>query len=177
MAPLPQSNTARWWCVYTNNGTTHRLMLRTATTITAPGASNVFSALFASLSPLMVSTTITGLEHALIGSNVRNPAAYTGAQPTGTGTNLDNDQRARQISFTGRSSDGRKCKFFVFGIDAIAEGDYRVDTTESAEIAAVVTQLANTPGVYLSISGLAPVWHSYANIGYNDHWIKEYRKG
>jgi hypothetical protein len=177
VAPLPQSNTERWWAVYVNNGTTHRLGIRTADGVINTQASTVFSTLFANLAPIMTATLITGLERALKGSNVRLPFVYTGAQPAGTGTNIDNDQRARAISFTGRSNDGRKSKLFVFGMDAFSEGDYRVDISESAEIDAQVDHLNGANGVFLSISGLQPVWHAYANVGYNDHWIKEYRKG
>jgi len=177
MAALPQSNTMRWWAVYTCNGSEHRVMARTGPAATAASMSTVFSTLFANLAGQMVATTITGLEQSLAGSNIRLLHPYTGAQPTGTGTNIDNDQRARTLSFVGRTAGGHKSRLFVFGIDAFSEGDYRVDTTESTFVAAVVTQLVNTPGVFLGIDGLAPVWHSYANIGYNDHWIKVYRKG
>lgn len=177
MAALPQSNTERWWLIYSNNSTEHRLGIRTADGITNVQASNVFSTLLTNLSSMMLATTVLGLERALKGSNVRVPFAYTGSPSGGTGTNVDNDRRARFISFTGRSLDGRKTKLFVFGINDQSEGDYRVDTSENAAVAAEVAHLNAASGVFFSISGLQPVWHAYANVGYHDHWIKEYRKG
>jgi len=177
MAALPQSNTERWWLVYSNNSTEHRCGIRTASGITNVQASNVFSTLLSNLTTIMLATTVLGLERALIGSNVRVPFAYTGSPSGATGTQVDTDRRARFISFTGRSTDGRKSKLFVFGIQDIPEGDYRVDTSESAAVASEVSHLNAASGVFLSISGQQPVWHAYANIGFHDHWIAEYRKG
>jgi hypothetical protein len=177
LVALPEDNTERWWLLYTNNNTSHKMLMRTGEGQVSTAISTVFQNFLSKLPTLMVSTSVTGLERAVKGSNVRIPFAYTGTQPTGTGTNVDNDRRARTISFTGRSTDGHKSRIFVFGINDISEGDMRVDITEATAIADAVTHLNGANNVWLSISGLQPTWHQYANIGYNDHWIKEYRKG
>lgn len=177
MAALPQSNTTRWWAVYVNNNTTHRLGVRTGASVTPAQANTFFNTWFNAHIGLLNSTVVTGLETAVLGSNVRNPVAWTGATSFGTGSEEATDRRPSMISYTGRSADGRKSRIFLFGIKAVGEGDMRIDTTESTVIAAGVTLLNGAAGVYLSISGLQPVWHGYANIGYNDHWTKEYRKG
>lgn len=177
MAPLPQSNTERWWILYTNNNTAHRLCVRTTDGLTSAQMSPVFQNLFTHMSPRLNSTTLTGLERALKGSNVRVPFVYTGTVNFGLGTEADTTERPRADSFTGRSLDGRRTKLFVFGTKGAGEGDMRVDITESAAVDAMVTFLNGANAVFLSISGLQPVWHQYANVGYNDHWIKEYRKG
>lgn len=177
MAPLPQSNTERWWLIYANNNTEHRMGIRTADGQNNVGISAVFQGFMTQINSIALSTTVLGLERALKGSNVRIPFPYTGTVPGGTGTQVDTDRRARFLTFTGRSQDGRKQKVFWFGVQDITEGDYRVDTSESVAIANVVTHLSGAVNVYWSISGLPVTWHAYANIGYHDHWIKQYRKG
>jgi hypothetical protein len=153
------------------------MCVRTVDGLTALQMSPVFQNLFTHMSARLNATVIQGLERALRGSNVRNPFSYTGLVNFGLGTEIDTTERPRADSFTGRSIDGRKSKLFVFGTKGIGEGDMRVDITESAAIDEMVTFLNGANGVFLSISALQPVWHQYANVGYNDHWIKEYRKG
>ncbi len=176
MAALPPFNTERWWIVYTNNGTTHRLMMRTNAGATAANVSLTLQGVFSRLAPILYATSILGLEFSVINSNVRNAATYSGTASFGTGSGSGVDTRARALSFVGRSPDGRKNRLFVFGAKDISEGDYRVDTTESTDVAALVTYLNGATGAFLSISGAQPVYKNYANIGFNDHWIKAYRK-
>ncbi len=177
LTPLPEDNTERWWIIYTNNGTTHRMMARTLVGLTAASMSTNFQSIFAALTGTLNATTIVGMEKASKGSGVRNPQTYSGTTTFGSGTELDTDGRARALSFVGRSAGGRKSRLFLFGVKAIPEGDYRVDTTESAGVASAVIALNLPAGSFLSIDELKPIWKAYANIGYSDHWIKEYRKG
>jgi hypothetical protein len=176
MAPLPQSNTMRWWAVYTANSTQHRLMIRTAPGVTAAQMNTIFTSLFNNLTSALNTINVQNLEFADLGSNVRNTAAWTGPASFGSGTEVDTDGRARSFSFVGRSQDGRKARVFVFGVKPFSEGDYRVDTSEAVAVANTVTFLNGASGVFLSISGAQPTWKGYANIGFNDHWIKQYRK-
>lgn len=176
MAPLPQSNTARWWLVYTVNGSTHRMMVRTTPAVTSAGANNLFDGLLDLLVPTVNSIAPQNLEFSVAGSNVRNAAAWTGSPTYGTGTEVGTDGRPRTWSFVGRSTGGRRTKLFVFGTKGISEGDMRVDLTESTAVAAVVNYLNTAVDVFLSIDGLKPVYKGYANVGYNDHWIKQYRR-
>lgn len=168
--------TARWWLIYNNNSTEHRLMMRTANAATNIIVSGFFQSLFTAVAGTLNSTTVLGLEHAIQGSNVRNPATYTGTVSFGAGTEAAVDTRPRCWSFTGRGADGAKTKVFIFGTKQTGEGDLRIDTSESANVASAVNFLNTTTGAFLSITGLQPIWHLYANVGYNDHWTKEYRK-
>lgn len=176
MAALPQSNTMRWWLVYTVNSTQHRMMCRTADGVTAAQMNTIFNSLLNNITTGINAITPLNLEFANKGSNVRNTAVWTGAASYGTGTEAGNDGRARTASFVGRSSDGRKARLFIFGLKPFSEGDYRIDTSEGVAVANVVSFLNGASGVFFSISGTQPVWKGYANIGYNDHWIKQYRK-
>jgi hypothetical protein len=177
LPPLPESNTERWWMVYTVNGATHRLMIRTVDGVTAAQVEPVFFNIWSMHAAALNSTQLLNLERALKGSNVRIPFAYTLSNQFGTGTQSGNDRRARSWSYTGRSTDGRKSRLFIFGgIDA-SQGDYRTTSAESTIVQTFSAYLNAAASVFLSISGLQPVWHAYLNIGYNDHWIKQFRKG
>ena len=176
MAIHDPKGTARWWLVYNNNSTEHRLLMRTANAATNIIVSGFFQSLLNAVAGTLNSTTVLGLEHAIQGSNVRNPATYTGTVTFGTGTEAAQDVRPRCWSFTGRTTDGVKSKLFIFGMKQTAEGDLRVDTGESTAVANAVTFLNTTTGAFLGITGLQPIWHLYANVGYNDHWIKVYRR-
>lgn len=176
MAALPQSNTARWWLVYNVNSTQHKLMVRTLGSATGAQMNTVFNTLLGIVSAATNQITPLNLEFAVQGSNVRNTVAWTGAPTYGLGTEVGTDGRARTFSAVGRSTDGRKSKLFIFGAKTFSEGDYRVDIGEGTAVANLITHLNSASGVYLSISGLQPVWKGYVNIGFNDHWIKQYRK-
>jgi hypothetical protein len=176
MAVHDPKGTARWWLVYNNNSTEHRMLMRTANAATNILVSGFFSSFLGMLSTHLNSTTVLGLEHAIQGSNVRNPATYTGTVSFGLGTEASSDTRPRCWSFTGRSADGVKTKVFLFGTKTMGEGDLRVDTSESVDVANAVNFLNTTVGAFLGITGLQPIWHIYTNVGYNDHWTKEYRK-
>jgi hypothetical protein len=142
----------------------------------APAISTVFSQFYNHIQNQVYQTTITGMEFAVRGSNVRNLAVYTGQASWGLGTGVNEDTRNRTWSFVGRSPDGRKSRLFVFGAKAIQEGDLRVDTGESTIVQSVVTFLNGAVGTFNSISGAHPTWKGYANVGYNDHWARVYRK-
>ena len=174
---LPPENTERWWIIYSNNGVEHRTMARTLVGLTAAQMSVNFGNLFTALNGVLNVTTILGMEKAAKGSNVRNPQTYSGPGSVGSGTEVDTDGRARAWSFVGRSTNGRKSRLFIFGGKTFTEGDYRIDGSESAAILAAISALQTPAAAFLSIDELKPVWSNYVNIGYSDHWIKQFRKG
>lgn len=173
---LPPSSTKRWWLVYTVNGSTHRMMARTAAGVDAAGANSTFNAFLNNIAASSNAIRPQTLEFAAAGTDVRTLAGWTGAPSYGTGDNTVDDRRARTVSFVGRTPGGHKTRVTVFGIKDIAEPDYRVDTTESAVIAATVAFLNGAIDVFIGIDGARPVWHLYGNINFNDHWIKAFRR-
>ncbi len=112
------------------------------------------------------------LRKALEGSDVTLPATWTGNTQWGTGSAVDNDNRAKTFSFTGRDDSGHKVKAFVFGAKFVANGDYRVQVGENAEIDSIVAYLGALNGFFLTINGSPAIWNQYANVGFNDHWIR-----
>lgn len=177
MAPLQQFNTERWWVVYTVNGNTHRMMCRTSDGGVPATMSLVFHGIFNRLAADLYTVAPQNLEFALRGSNVRNTAAWSQSASYGLGNADSNDDRAKAVSFVGRSFLGRRARLFVYGFKVDANGDYRTLSAENANVANVVTYLNGASGAFLAIDGAQPVYKGYANVGYNDHWVKQLRKG
>jgi hypothetical protein len=118
---------------------------------------------------------VTGMRKALVGSNVTLPQTYLGTTQFGAGTAIGNDFRAKTFSFTGRDDTGHKIKLFVFGAITQADGDYRLQVGTDTHIDQVVDYLNALNGFWNTINEGHPVWNAYANVGFNDHWIKRAR--
>lgn len=161
--------------VYTTNGSTHRMMMRTADGAVAATVSNAFHGILNRLPNSLWIINPNNLEYAVRGSNVRNTAPWSNLASYGVGTASGNDDRYKTGSFVGRSFLGHKVKMLLFGFKATAQGDYRISSAESAEVASVITYLNGSVGAFLSIDGAQPVWKGYANVDFNDHWIRQAR--
>lgn len=173
---LPPSNTPRWFMDYAVSGVNHTLMMRANDLKTASLVSSVLDGLFQLMDVGNLYTIDTiSLRHAAEGSDVTVPETWSGASSYGGGTAFDTDNRVRAYSFTGRSLDGHKCKFFIYGALIGAEGDYRIDTGSNAGISDAIDYLNALNGFFISISGEPVVWNPYANVGWNDHWLKVLR--
>jgi len=173
---LPPNNTERWWLDYTVNGDTHSWLMRTEDDADPLVVSDVFGDLINNFTDAsFYSWSALGLRRALRGSDVTLPFTFTGTPPSFTGTAVSTDDRAKQLSITGRDLSGHKARFFLFGAKLVSNGDYRTITAESAEVAAFLAALSATPTFFLSINGLSVSWHPYVNIGWNDHWVKQAR--
>jgi hypothetical protein len=174
LPPLPESNTERYWLRYNMDGQEHTLQQRVPTGHPSSAVVSAYDQFLVAMAPSLWQIDIVGLERAVIGSNVRNPVVWTGAVSYGLGAPTDITQ-ATTYSFTGRSNDGRKIRAFLFGAKNIGQDDFRTESTESSDIANAVFVLNGLPNGFLSISGLKPVFHAYANINLNQHWVKELR--
>jgi hypothetical protein len=173
---LPPSSTKRWWLDYTVNGDSHSILMRADAGQSAAQVSGVFSTLLTGFGDAnLYQYDVTGLRYAEVGSDVSLPAPYTGDAQFGTGTAVSTDQRAKTLSFTGRDVAGHKVKFFMYGIKMQAQGDYRISIGEDVAIGAAITYLTNLTEHFWTIAGLQPIWNGYANVGWNDHWIKRAR--
>lgn len=176
ITPLPPTNTERWWLDYTVNGDAHSMLMRTVLGIDPAVVSDGYADFLEAMGVgALYGINVTGLRRAVIGSDVTLPQLYTGSTPIGSGTGVAGDDRAKVFSFTGRDVSGHKARVFVYGAKVSADGDYRFDLSENADVIAGLTQLKATVDMFLSINGLPVVWNDYVNIGYNDHWIKQAR--
>jgi hypothetical protein len=170
-------NTERWFYDYSVYGDQHSLMMRVDSPRSATEAAEQIDAFLSAIAGNLVEITTVGLRVALAGSNITNAQGTAGLAATyGSGAGSDINAPL-QVTFTGRSSDGHKSRVGIFGWLSQTDSSWRITVAEDADVASGVSILQglSPSGFFVSISGAAAEWHGYANIGYNDHWIKERR--
>lgn len=175
MAPLPPSSTARVFYDYSQGPVQHTLMVRVTEAAAQADIDANVEAFLNAIAPILVASTITGVRRAELGSDVTLPITSAIQGDTfGAGAG-DISSSARQISFTGRSPGGRKARVSMFGLN-FAPTDYRFSGGENGAARDAWESLGTDADVFIGIDGLSPVlWHQYANVGLNDHYVKEAR--
>lgn len=174
---LPPSNTERWFYDYVANEKQHSLMMRTPNELTAGEAGEQIDAFLSAIEGGLTIITTIGLRVARAGSNITNAEGTVGLSATygsGIGPVIG---APLQVTFVGRSNDGHKARVGIFGWNGQSDDSWRMTVVEDGDVAAGVTflQAITSSGFFVSISGEPVVWHAYANIGYNDHWVKDAR--
>lgn len=177
LSPLNPNNTERWFYDYTVLGNQHSLMMRVDHPMSASEAGEQIDAFLTAIEGSLIEITTIGMRVALAGSNISNSEGTVGLQAnygTGAGSAIN---APLQVTFVGRSNDGRKARVGIFGWNGQSDDSWRMTVVEEADVADGVTflQAITASGFFVSISGEPVVWHPYANIGYNDHWVKEAR--
>jgi hypothetical protein len=176
LPPLPPSNTKRYWVVTQGPQTEHRTQVRVDASVTDSAALIALNADWTILAGVTSANySITGLEVAQAGSDVRNPVP--GWTPiVGTGPNIGGQQFARSFSIRGRSSDGRKMKMLLWGLTAGTQADFQLAASDMpAALTNFLASVNTRAGYYLTISGLKPVYQIDMLESYNDHWADEFR--
>lgn len=172
MAALPESNTKRYWLVYTVGPHEHRILMRVADSIEDEDAVGEAESAWNLLVPtLSTDTILVGLEVAERGSNVRNPVSIEDPIPGTLGGALAEIQRPREWTIKSRSRDGRRGGVGIFGVNQNTPTTWELAPITEDDLAAFRLRLNVTTGMWLSISGLKPLWYDRVTVGYNDHWV------
>jgi len=176
MAPVNPNNTQRWWFEYFDGVNNHELMLRGDTDATTGDMISVFSDFITALDPVLHEITVIGGRYADQGSNISNPFTYDGAPTSGTGE-LSEALAPREISYEGRSNDGRIVSYSMFGLLGTTSGNFRYAAGENAALdaARAVLVAAANAGVLVTISGGKPIFKTYINLNYNSYWERQAR--
>jgi hypothetical protein len=174
LAPLPEDNTIRYWLNYSVGPFDHSFQVRVADGETDSAVIDAIDEFLALQGDLAYEASIIGLEKAAKGSNVRNPVEWTGNPTFGTGTAVIGAQ-ASFYSFTGRSTDGRKNRLFLFEWKQSFPASFRVQASGDADVAAVVAFLQTQTSRFTTISGQRTLWNAYCNVSVHDHFVDEAR--
>lgn len=176
LPPLPPNNTTRYFLNYTVAGISHTLQQRVDGTATDSGALAAFNDFLDALDGVLgTNATFLGVDKAVAGSDVRNPVAGWTPRSGAGGFTVTGDARAFQISFTGRSVDGRKVKWQMWGVGPSSDGDFRWEPGDIAYLDDAIASMASFANHWVTISSLKPVMHTYTNYGYNDHTVRQLR--
>jgi len=171
---LPASNTERWFLQYSVGGHQHTMMMRTEEGTSSTDVSDAFDEFLTQIAPGASLITIVGLEVAAVNSDVRNPSVWGGDATYGTGTPPAGYDPV-ELTFTGRTTGGHKARVSFFGYDGSIPDDFRLGAGDDANVDAARATLSANPGRWIAIDGLSVIWHPYANVGFNDHWVKVQR--
>jgi hypothetical protein len=175
VAPLPLDSTARYKFLYTTCGFDHTAQMRVGDGVSDADAATEFNAFITAAGGLFHASSLTGVLKAASGSNVFNPVVAD--WPVGWGSTAGPaDHTANFVDWVGRSLDGRRVRFSLFGCTFNSFNDsYRILAAEDAAVNDVVTVLNAAEGTFVSINGFQPVWKQYADIGVNAYWRNKVR--
>lgn len=176
MPALPPSTTARVWVHYNDGVYNHSIQMRPAAAVPASAALAVIQDFLEAIEGALYNISITGVEVAGAGTDVRNPMGWTGAAEYGTGV-MPAVNAPRELRWQFRSTDGRQGSLSMFGGNFATPDNYRFLPTVSADYDAGVTVLTNAAvaGQFVTISGLAPVVKNYVSVNFNSYWEAERR--
>ena len=172
MAPLAPSNTARFRVHYTTVGQDHTAQFRSGASPASFGS--FYNAFASSLSAAIAPQSIDFIDWAPAGSDIFNPVT-TGIEGNIYGVSSVVPQMAAwALTFVGRTSGGRRGRVAIFGVNDLGT-NYRYTALESVVVDAAIAILVANTSFCLGIDGLPVVWHSYADVQVNDHWVKHLR--
>ena len=82
---------------------------------------------------------------------------------------------AQFTQFGGRASDGRRVKLYLFETGVPNSQDMRYTGAENSVIGDVLDILNSETSTIGTITGSAPIWKNYANVGQNDYLVHKAR--
>ena len=187
MPDFAPNYTPRYKIRYTVQGKTHSMQFRTLRTA-APGwevdirtkIANVLTA----LSPnRFTDWLVLSASSAQVDSDVFLPTpAPLPAPGTASASGRLQAQAAMATSFVGRSATGGRAALFVYGtnqnvISITGEQDWRLVAGEDVDYDSAIAALNAAAGpLHANDNGLV-IWYPYANLKYNDYWVRKIRQG
>jgi len=176
LAPLPASNTKRYFIGLQNAGFQHHIQVRCTEAVS--DAQAVIDLGFV-VTTLQVVTapdyTFNELLVAELGSDIRNPVAGWEVIDGNAALDQPDVQKPLSICARGRSSSGRKCRAFLWGQVFTHDSDWVYTPDVASPHLDFLNILVATPSYFLAIDGTKPVWELDFTVNYNDHWVKESR--
>lgn len=97
-------------------------------------------------------------------------------------TDFEPDDKAKFLSYIGRTTAGGPWKVFQYGLATdqleVAGGfNYRVLAPENVDVAGAIGALQFGAGSVLGNDGQTVAFYNYANSKPNDRWVKKVRRG
>jgi len=175
MAPLPHNNTSIYYLDYSVCGIEHTFEIRMPDASTPGDAGTAIDALFDAMSPQLFLTTVNNFRYQARNSSVSLPVTWPGSSSWGSGAGTPADGGG-YASWVGRSTDGRRARWTVFGSKITATGgNWRSAPGEQSNLDDALAVITDAEGAFLSISGQSVVVNQYTNNGYNAYWRNKTR--
>jgi len=176
LAPLPASNTKRYFIGLADANAQHHIQVRCADTVSDSQALIDIGYAVGLLLPVTFNDyTFNELLVAEHGSDIRNPVAGWTPEVGTNGFSQTDQQFPLAITARGRSHTGRKCKFALWGQLFTQQPDWMYVPVLLGDHAAFMNIVITSPSYFLAIDGTKPVWRSDFTVDFNDHWVQEAR--
>jgi hypothetical protein len=176
LTPLPESNTKRYFVGQQAGALHHEIQIRVSDAVDNAAAVSALQFVFGLVAENMFDDCFFDtLNVAENGSDIRNPVAgwttigggVLGAQP--------NNDEPLTLCARGRSTDGRKVRLFLWGMQFTRGENWELIPTPDSGLDLFLERLNASPNLFLSISGAQPVWQGNYTVTYNDAAIKNKR--
>lgn len=177
MTPLLPNNTARVWIGYNDGQFDHELLIRYNTSVAdVPDVMTAADDLFTQIASDWYQIAITGVRASAQHSDFSFPVSWTGGATYGGGT-MPKVFAPRQFCLLGRTSLGRRSRFFLFGFEGTSPDDYRLPRSAGniVDDALSVIEAAQALGIFICIDGQTPVMYQYADFNFNNYYEKQAR--
>lgn len=182
MSPLPYNNTAVMTFFYAWSRGAGQVQVRCDNDESGRTAARQWlNGLLAALAPALDEEwEIVRATYQALGSNFSQPStAFTA--PSGTGGLQPETARPRQLVVIGRSQQGRRVMFSIYGTVFNFNSNYRFTRGEGTVVNAVLDGLTNNFGINpleapLGIDGTPILWYQYLNINNNSYYETRARR-
>jgi len=137
-------------------------------TVAVAAASLFHDLLVARASQFWQTTTFTGARFSEVGSNVTNPVPFDAVAGT-HGANQGAEDTPRYVSWSGRSLDGSKTRYYLYGHYSSypPPGNYRFNPGDNAACDTLLDNLTTfiVDASVITLGGNVPILHNYTNTG------------
>lgn len=175
MAPLPPESTARVYVDYTVAGNNHTFISRFSPSGDISTTVAHMADFVNAFGTAVYLSALVGIRASNAGSNVTFPVSETFPDTWGS-VDVAGDETANYYDLIGRSVDGRKVRVALFGAkNQVVADKFRLPTSLGVPWSDVLDVLNSSFPSFCTISGQAPTWHPYINLGMNAHWRNKLR--
>lgn len=177
LPPLDPDNTPRGAVAYTSGGIGHLMEWRMPIGSTVEQMETKAQDLANLLAPFMaIGDSATGAFRWVAGSNISIPVTITPVAGTATAPTRTDQTDAACISYTGRSTDGRKVRITIFSqiFDAVKTTRFPLAGAPSV-YQDFMDELESNDTPTATISGAVPLWKQYVNVRRNSYWQNQGR--
>lgn len=172
LAPLPPSNTKRYFVGIQDPNAQHHMQIRVAPSYSDASALSDFTALFTAMADVLFDDYVFNeLLVAEKGSDIRNPVSgWIPIVGAATFSQADHDYPLG-ITARGRSATGRKARFTLWGQFFTVPTNWLYVPVGAGRHDALISTANTSATTFLAIDESKPVWSRDYTVDYNDHWV------
>lgn len=170
MAPLADNLTLRLKVKYTGPFNAHDMLFRAPAVVTVAGLVSAAQLLIAKfIETQWTGTTWTDPQVSAVGSNLFFPVAgWTPITAGGAINPSASSSPGKFLEFGGRSSGGRRVKYYLFETFFGDIQDMRYNRGDATETDDILDALQSGSNFCTALDGLATTYYDYANVKDND---------